>query len=153
MDELKENLEAVNLVIDANAASAAEDVVDPWNVASGSDKGIDYEKLISMYLLKLAISSYIFNLIHSCLVTERFGSSKIDAALIERFEKVTGKPAHHFLKRGIFFSHRDFHTILTLHEQGKPFFLYTGRGPSSTALHLGHLIPFMFTKYLIIFFF
>lgn len=125
MDELKENLEAVNLVSDANAATAAEDVVDPWNVASGSDKGIDYEKLI-----------------------KRFGSSKIDAALIERFEKVTGKPAHHFLKRGIFFSHRDLHTILTLHEQGKPFFLYTGRGPSSTALHLGHLIPFMFTKWL-----
>lgn len=48
MDELKDNLEAVNLVSDANAAAATEDVVDPWNVASGSDKGIDYEKLISM---------------------------------------------------------------------------------------------------------
>jgi tryptophanyl-tRNA synthetase len=24
----------------------------------------------------------------------------------------------------------------------------TGRGPSSEALHMGHLIPFMFTKYL-----
>jgi tryptophanyl-tRNA synthetase len=28
------------------------------------------------------------------------------------------------------------------------FFLYTGRGPSSTAMHVGHLIPFLFTKYL-----
>jgi len=27
-------------------------------------------------------------------------------------------------------------------------YLYTGRGPSSEALHLGHLIPFHFTKYL-----
>jgi tryptophanyl-tRNA synthetase len=26
--------------------------------------------------------------------------------------------------------------------------LYTGRGPSSSALHLGHLIPFIFTKWL-----
>jgi tryptophanyl-tRNA synthetase len=26
--------------------------------------------------------------------------------------------------------------------------LYTGRGPSSEALHLGHLVPFMFTKWL-----
>jgi hypothetical protein len=60
MDELKENLEAVNLVSDANAATAAEDVVDPWNVASGSDKGIDYEKLISMYLLKLEFSHIYF---------------------------------------------------------------------------------------------
>ena len=28
------------------------------------------------------------------------------------------------------------------------FFLYTGRGPSSDALHMGHLIPFQFTKWL-----
>merc|ERR1719187_3243926 len=27
-------------------------------------------------------------------------------------------------------------------------FLYTGRGPSSEAMHLGHLIPFLFTKWL-----
>lgn len=40
------------------------------------------------------------------------------------------------------------HTILTLYESKKPFFLYTGRGPSSEAMHLGHLIPFMFTKWL-----
>jgi len=33
-------------------------------------------------------------------------------------------------------------------EGGKPFYLYTGRGPSSEALHLGHMIPFIFTKYL-----
>ena len=29
-----------------------------------------------------------------------------------------------------------------------PFYLYTGRGPSSESLHLGHTIPFIFTKYL-----
>ena len=40
----------------------------------------------------------------------------------------------------------DFSTILDRYEQGKPFFLYTGRGPSSDSMHLGHLIPFMFTK-------
>lgn len=33
-------------------------------------------------------------------------------------------------------------------EKGIPFYLYTGRGPASESLHLGHLIPFMFTKYL-----
>ena len=37
---------------------------------------------------------------------EKLGSSKIDNSLIDRFEEVTGKPAHHLLKRGIFFSHR-----------------------------------------------
>ncbi|XP_068982599.1 tryptophan--tRNA ligase, cytoplasmic isoform X2 [Bombus flavifrons] len=39
-------------------------------------------------------------------------------------------------------------TILNLYEQGKPFYLYTGRGPSSDSMHLGHLIPFMFCKWL-----
>ncbi|VDN04106.1 unnamed protein product, partial [Onchocerca ochengi] len=33
-------------------------------------------------------------------------------------------------------------------EQKKPIFIYTGRGPSSGSLHLGHLIPFVFTKWL-----
>ena len=40
------------------------------------------------------------------------------------------------------------HTVLNLYEQGKPFYLYTGRGPSSDAMHLGHLIPFVFCKWL-----
>ncbi|XP_067627591.1 tryptophan--tRNA ligase, cytoplasmic [Eurosta solidaginis] len=101
------------------------DVVDPWNVASSNERGIDYDKLI-----------------------KRFGSSKIDEELIARLEKIIGKPVHHFIRRGIFFSHRDFHAILTLKEQGKPFYLYTGRGPSSGSLHIGHLIPFYMAKWL-----
>ena len=35
-----------------------------------------------------------------------------------------------------------------LYEQKKPFYLYTGRGPSSDAMHLGHLVPFIMTKWL-----
>lgn len=42
----------------------------------------------------------------------------------------------------------DVSQILDLYEAGKKFYLYTGRGPSSDALHLGHLVPFHFTKYL-----
>lgn len=102
-----------------------EDFVDPWHVESKSASGIDYDKLI-----------------------KRFGSQKVDDELIKRIERVTGKPVHHLLKRGIFFSQRDLHQILTLYEQKKPFYLYTGRGPSSEAMHLGHLIPFIFTKWL-----
>ena len=44
------------------------------------------------------------------------------------------------------FSDRDLNMILDLYEAGEKFYLYTGRGPSSESLHLGHLIPFMFTK-------
>ena len=38
--------------------------------------------------------------------------------------------------------------MLDLHEAGKKFYLYTGRGPSSESLHLGHSIPIHFTKLL-----
>jgi len=98
-------------------------VVTPWEVSSTG--GIDYNKLI-----------------------HKFGSSAIDQSLIDRFEKLTGKKAHHWLRRGLFFSHRDLGAILDAYEAGKPFYLYTGRGPSSDSLHFGHLIPFVFTKYL-----
>lgn len=105
--------------------SLEDDIVNPWEVASKSATGVDYDKLI-----------------------KRFGSQKIDDELVKRIEKVTGKPAHHLLKRGMFFSHRDMHLLLNLYEQKKPFYLYTGRGPSSEAMHLGHLVPFIFTKWL-----
>lgn len=102
-----------------------DDIVNPWNVVSKSQTGVDYDKLIS-----------------------RFGSSKIDDELLSLWEEVIGKPVHYFLRRGIFFSHRDMHTILTQRKQGKLFYLYTGRGPSSQSLHLGHLIPFILSKWL-----
>lgn len=102
-----------------------EQLVTPWDVQGGADGKIDYNKLV-----------------------EQFGCQWIDQALVARIEKLTGRPAHPFLKRGVFFAHRDLQDILNNYEKGKPFYLYTGRGPSSEALHLGHLIPFMFTKYL-----
>ncbi|XP_070571106.1 tryptophan--tRNA ligase, cytoplasmic-like [Ptychodera flava] len=110
---------------EASPNPVEDDVVDPWNVVSKSVKGVDYDKLI-----------------------KRFGSQKIEVALLERMEMLTGKPPHHLLKRGVFFSQRDLSQVLDLYEKGKPFFLYTGRGPSSEAMHLGHLIPFIITKYL-----
>jgi tryptophanyl-tRNA synthetase len=83
---------------------------------------------------------------HLFAISERFGSAKIDNEVIAKLEQVSGKPVHHFIRRGIFFSHRDLFTLLTLREQGKSFYLYTGRGPSSESMHLGHLIPFIMTK-------
>ncbi|CAL1540048.1 unnamed protein product [Lymnaea stagnalis] len=102
-----------------------EDTVTPWEVEAASGKGVDYEKLIV-----------------------RFGCQRIDEDLIRRFEKLTGKKPHHFLRRNIFFSHREMDQMLDLYEQKKPFYLYTGRGPSSEAMHMGHLVPFIFTKWL-----
>jgi len=42
--------------------------------------------------------------------------------------------------------YRELHVILDRYEKGKPFFLYTGRGPSADSMHTGHLIPFIFCK-------
>lgn len=78
----------------------------------------------------------------------KWSTSLIDDALLERFERVTGHKPHRWLRRGLFFSHRDFDRILTRYEHGDPFFLYTGRGPSTGSLHLGHTIPLQFTKWL-----
>lgn len=96
-------------------------IVDPWTV----EGNIDYDRLV-----------------------EQFGSQRVTDEIIQRMERLTGKKPHRFLRRGIFFSHRDLNQILDLYEQGKKFYLYTGRGPSSDSLHLGHIVPFQFTKWL-----
>jgi hypothetical protein len=59
-------------------------------------------------------------------LVEEFGCSLIPEELIERIERVTGVPAHPFLKRGIFYAHRDLDKMLDLYEAGKKFYLYTG---------------------------
>ena len=101
--------------------------VNPWSVSgevvNGVALAIDYGKLIS-----------------------QFGTRQVDAALLERFRTVTGREPHKYMRRGVVFSHRDLQAILDRHETGKPFFLYTGRGPSSESMHLGHMVPFEFTK-------
>ena len=131
----------------AEGATAHDQVVTPWDVKGsvsedGKQLAIDYSKLIV-----------------------QFGTVPIDAALLERFEKLTGHRPHLLLRRGTFFSHRqvhlvsvpiathlrscysrEFNRILDRYEQGKPFYLYTGRGPSSDSMHLGHMVPFVFTK-------
>jgi len=143
---------------DAAADGSDEMVVTAFEV-SGS---IDYTKLI-----------------------EKFGSKPLTPYLLRRLENVTVKRGtvprlHRFLRREIFFSHRDIEKICELlegwygvdpppvdgegggeEEEGTgqqqqqqqpttpcPIYLYTGRGPSSAAMHLGHLVPFLFTAWL-----
>lgn len=79
---------------------------------------------------------------------EKFGCQSITEEQLNRLAKLTGKDIHYLLKRKIIYAHRDFDVILKLYEEKKPFYLYTGRGPSSGQLHLGHYVPFMITKYL-----
>lgn len=79
-------------------------------------------------------------------LVERFGTNIIDDKLMDRFIKAAGED-HYLLRRRIFFSHRDLDKVLDDWENGRGFFLYTGRGPSGP-MHIGHIIPFYFTKWL-----
>lgn len=98
-------------------------LVTPWTVESEGE--INYMQLI-----------------------EKFGTEPMSIDLIDDFRRVTGHEPHPWLKRGVFFSHRDIGSFLRAFEQKRPVFLYTGRGPTSDAMHIGHMIPFIFTKWL-----
>jgi len=77
-----------------------------------------------------------------------FGVSKIDDKLINRIKKHT-KDLHLFLRRKVFFSHRDLNWLLDQYEKGNKFFLYTGRASSKgSKVHLGHLMPWIMCKWL-----
>ena len=78
------------------------------------------------------------------LLQKKFGTTPIDDELLARISKY-GEP-HPMLKRGIFYSHRDFDHILDEYDRGNRFTLYTGRGPSGNT-HLGHMMPWIFNKW------
>lgn len=96
-----------------------EMVVTPWKVSGF----IDYDRLI-----------------------QKFGTQPLTEELLNCLKKHAGS-LHLQLRRGYFFSHRDLDWILDQYERGQPFVLYTGRGPSGR-VHLGHVLPWIFTKYL-----
>ncbi len=93
--------------------------VTPWEVSGH----MDYEKLI-----------------------KQFGTHHISQQLMKRIERAAGG-SHFMLRRKVFFSHRDMDWILDKLNKGEKFVLYTGRGPSGDT-HLGHLMPWVFCKWL-----
>ncbi len=97
----------------------ADFTVTPWEVKGN----IDYDRLI-----------------------KKFGVEKIDKDLLSRIKKHS-PDIHFMLRRKVFFAHRDLKWILDEYEKGNKFFLYTGRAPSGP-IHLGHLLPWVFTKWL-----
>jgi tryptophanyl-tRNA synthetase len=97
---------------------------DNFKVTPGEVEGeIDYNKLII-----------------------QFGTQPITSEIIGRIKHVTGE-VHPMLKLQYFFSHRDLDWILKKHGDGESFYLYTGRGPSGM-IHIGHVMPWLFTRYL-----
>lgn len=71
---------------------------------------------------------------------KEFGTEKISEKIYEKL-----KDCHPLLRRGIYFSHRDFDKWLKAYEEGKKVSVITGRGPSEK-MHIGHLVPFMVAK-------
>ncbi|KKY21582.1 putative tryptophanyl-trna synthetase [Phaeomoniella chlamydospora] len=123
-------LTTLSLADQAPVSKAVNQRITPFEVSGGVDEAgkllpVNYEKL-----------------------TKEFGATPITKELLERFEKVTGRRPHRFMRRGVVFSHRDLTQILDRYEKGQPFYLYTGRGPSSDSMHVGHTVPFEFTKWL-----
>jgi tryptophanyl-tRNA synthetase len=94
-------------------------VVTPWEVSGD----IDYDKLI-----------------------EQFGVQPMTQSIANRIAKHGGY-MHMQLRRGVYISHRDTDWWLDEYEKGNKVGLYTGRGPSGH-VHLGHLLPWFFCKYL-----
>jgi tryptophanyl-tRNA synthetase len=102
-----------------DSKTSTEFKVTPWEV----EGTIDYEKLIV-----------------------KFGTQPISLELLQKIKSMTGE-IHPLLKSGYFFSHRDLDWLLDKKSKGEGFYLYTGRGPSGM-VHMGHLMPWIFTKYL-----
>lgn len=75
-----------------------------------------------------------------------FGIKKLASADLERIKNIAGE-LHPYLRRNIFFAHRDLKWCLDEYEKGNKFFLYTGCGPSGP-IHLGHIGTWRFTKWL-----
>ena len=95
--------------------------VTPYNV-SGE---VDYNKLV-----------------------KEFGVSIIDDGLLERIKK-HAKELPLFLRRKVFFAHRDLNWLLDEYEKGNKFFIYTGRASTKgSKVHLGHLVPWIMCKWL-----
>lgn len=78
------------------------------------------------------------------LLMKKFGTTPIDDPLLERLGRYG--ELHPMLRRGIFYTHRDMDLLLDEYDRGNRFFLYTGRGPSGNT-HLGHLMPWIFNKW------
>ncbi|AJF61270.1 TPA: tryptophan--tRNA ligase [Candidatus Woesearchaeota archaeon] len=94
-------------------------IVTPWSVKGD----IDYDKLV-----------------------KQFGTKKLDEKLLKELKSITGG-THHYLRRKIFYSHMYLDEVLKDYRKDNKFYLYTGRAPSGP-VHLGHMIPWIFTKWL-----
>src|ERR1700743_3272609 len=87
-----------------SAQKAKEQEITPWDVsaatdAEGNELAFDYKK-----------------------ISERWATKLIADDLLALYERLTGHKPHRWLRRGLFFSHRDLDLILDTYERGDKFF-------------------------------
>lgn len=73
-------------------------------------------------------------------IVNEFGTNLISDKIRSRLEM-----SHPLLRRGIYFSHRDFDKWIDDYKNNKKISIVTGRGPSEK-MHVGHLVPFLIAK-------
>ncbi len=74
---------------------------------------------------------------------EQFGADELTDEQTERFPD----PVHPLVRRNVFYAERDVDPFLQAANEGEPHSIVTGRGPSGP-MHIGHVFPFYFAKYL-----
>lgn len=93
--------------------------ITPWE----AEAFVDYERLVKI-----------------------FGAKPLTDREVDMLANVAGE-VHVMIRRRVFYSHRDFDIFLEAYKSGRRCALYTGRGPSGHT-HLGHILPWIFTKWL-----
>lgn len=95
------------------------EVITPWE----AEAFVDYDRLVKV-----------------------FGAKPLTDYEIDMLRILTGD-LHIMVRRKVFYSHRDFDKFLEAYKSNRKCALYTGRGPSGNT-HLGHILPWIFTKWL-----
>ena len=81
-------------------------------------------------------------------LAKEFGVQLLTEDDLSILRDLTGGDVHYLIRRGFFYAHRGFREVLNRAKLGESWALYNGRGPSGD-LHVGHLVPWILTKWFV----
>ncbi|MDT7902770.1 MAG: tryptophan--tRNA ligase [Caldivirga sp.] len=81
-------------------------------------------------------------------LAREFGVQLLTDEDLNLLKGLTGGDVHYLIRRGFFYAHRGFREILERARSSESWALYNGRGPSGD-LHIGHLVPWILTKWFV----
>ena len=83
-----------------------EDIVSPFNIQAVSERGIEYGRY-----------------------AERKKLERVNEEIKERIERITGGKVHRYLRRGIFFAHKEMEKVIREVEEKRPVYLLISKSP------------------------